>query len=135
MGTIFVKKELFPMKIGEKIKKLRKEQKWGQAELAKKLDIHTTHLSKLETDKYMPSLELLLKMAEIFEVTTDYLLYENIDNIGPVNLKDKTLFEKMKLVDDLKDGDKSIIIGVIDSFLTNHQMLSVLNKRMEPSHK
>lgn len=117
------------MNIGDKIKKLRKERRWGQAELAKKLDVHTTHISRLETDKYTPSLELLMKMAEIFEVTTDYLLYENTDNIGPLNLKDKTLFEKMKLIDELEDKDKIIILGVIDAFLTKRQMWNVLNKQ------
>jgi len=113
----------------DKIKKLRKERKLGQAELAQKLGVHTTHLSKIETGRYMPSLELLMKIAEVFEVTTDFLLYDNMDNIGPLNLQDKTLYEKMKLVDDLDEKDRLIIHGVIDAFLTKQQMWNVLNKQ------
>ena len=101
----------------------------GQAELAQKLGVHTTHLSKIETGRYMPSLELLMKIAEVFEVTTDFLLYDNMDNIGPLNLQDKTLYEKMKLVDDLDEKDRLIIHGVIDAFLTKQQMWNVLNKQ------
>ena len=117
------------MTIGEKIKKLRKNKKWSQAELAGHVDVHVTHISRLETERYAPSLDLLKKLAEAFEVTTDYLLYENADNTGPLNFKDKTLYEKMKLIDTLEETDRSVISGVIDAFLTKHQMWQVLNKK------
>jgi transcriptional regulator with XRE-family HTH domain len=117
------------MTIGEKIKNLRKNNKWSQAELAGRVDVHVTHISRLETERYAPSLELLKKLAEAFEVTTDYLLYESADNIGPLNFKDKTLYEKMKLIDTLEEADRSVISGVIDAFLTKHQMWQVLNKK------
>jgi transcriptional regulator with XRE-family HTH domain len=117
------------MTIGEKIKNLRKNKKWSQAELAGRVDVHVTHISRLETQRYAPSLDLLKKLAEAFEVTTDYLLYESADNIGPLNFKDKTLYEKMKLIDTLEEADRSVISGVIDAFLTKHQMWQVLNKK------
>lgn len=62
-------------------------------------------------------------------MTTDYLLYGSADNIGPLNFKDKTLYEKMKLIDTLEEADRSVISGVIDAFLTKHQMWQVLNKK------
>lgn len=117
------------MTLGEKIKKLRKARQWAQSELADQLSVHVTHVSRLETDRYAPSLDLLRKIAEVFEVTTDYLLYEQIDNVGPVNLKDKPLFEKMKLVDELEEPDRKVIHGVIDAFLTKRQMWNVLNRQ------
>ena len=76
----------------------------------------------------MPSIDLLLKIAEVFEVTTDFLLYDDIDNSGSISLEDKTLFEKMKLVDNLDEKDRAIIMGVIDAFLTKRQMWAVLNE-------
>ena len=117
------------MEMHEKIRTLRKERKWSQAELAQKLGVHTTHISRIESPKFSPSLELLRKMAEVFEVTADYLIFESMDNLGPINLQDKSLYEKMKLVDDLEDNDRSIIHGVIDAFLTKRQMWNVLNKQ------
>lgn len=116
------------MTLGEKIKMLRKDRKWSQAELADRLSVHVTHISRLETDRYAPSLDLLRKLAQIFEVTTDYLLYEQMDNNGPLNLKDKSLFEKMKLLDELEEPDRHVIHGVIDAFLTKRQMWNVLNR-------
>ena len=116
------------MTFHEKIQRLRKQKKWSQAELGEKIGVHVTHISRLENGKFMPSMDLLLKLAEIFEVTTDYLLYDNIDNNGPINLTDKTLYEKMKLVDNLDEKDRIIIMGVIDAFLTKRQMWEVLNR-------
>ena len=116
------------MKMSEKIKKHRKEKKWSQAELAEKLGVHTTHISRLETGKYTPSLELLKKVAELFEATTDYLLYEDMDSTDPLNLADKTLYERMKLIESLDDKDQEIILGVVDAFLTKQRMWNVLNR-------
>ena len=116
------------MKMNEKIKKLRKDRGWSQAELAEKLGVHLTHISRLETGRYAPSLELMKKLAELFEVTTDYLLYESVDNQGPINLQDKTILERMKLIEALEEQDRKIILGVVDAFLTKQQMWNVLNK-------
>ena len=117
------------MKLSDKIKKLRKDRRLSQAELAEKLNIHVTHVSRIETERYTPSLDLLRKLAEVFEVTTDYLVFDNIENLGHIDLKDKTLFEKMKLVDNLDEKDRSIIHGVIDAFLVKKQMWNVLNSQ------
>ena len=119
------------MKMSEKIKVLRKQRKWSQGDLADKLGVHITHISRIETGRYPPSLKLLKKIAELFEVTTDYLLYDSVDNVGPLNLGDKTLYEKMKLIENLDDKDRTIILGVIDAFLVKRQMWSVLNKTAE----
>jgi transcriptional regulator with XRE-family HTH domain len=126
-------KEDVTMKLGDKIKKMRKDRKWSQAELAEKLIIHVTHVSRIETERFTPSLDLLKKLSEVFEVTADYLVFDSMENVGPINLKDKTLYEKMKLVDELEEKDRTIIHGVIDAFLVKQQMWNVLNKQINPA--
>ncbi len=121
------------MRLGDKIKKLRKDRKWSQAEMAEKIGVHVTHISRLETERYTPSLDMLKKLASVFEVTADYLIFENMENIGPVNFKDKSLYEKMKLIDELEEKDRTIIHGVIDAFLVKQQMWNVLNKNLKVS--
>lgn len=121
------------MRLGDKIKMLRKNKKWSQAELAERIGVHVTHISRLETERYTPSLEMLKKLAAAFEVTTDYLVFEDMENIGPINFKDKTLYEKMKLIDELEEKDRTVIQGVIDAFLVKKQMWNVLNKQINPA--
>lgn len=61
-------------KIGDTIAKLRKEKGWTQIELADKLQVSDKAVSKWESNKGDPSIEFLPAIAELFEVTLDYLM-------------------------------------------------------------
>ena len=116
------------MTLGEKIRSLRKAKLMSQGELAAQIGAHVTHISRLEKGRYSPSLEILKKLAETFEVTLDFLAFENMEDLEPAKLKDKTLYEKMKIIDTLEEKDRGIITGVIDAFLVKQQMWGVLKK-------
>ena len=61
--------------LGKRIKALRKEQKFTQEDIAKKLNISVAALSRYETGAFEPkSVELIVELANIFKVSTDYLL-------------------------------------------------------------
>lgn len=60
--------------IMERLRIARTKHKWTQKEVANKLGIHQSTYTKYETGDSDPSSEMLLKLAEIFEVSTDYLL-------------------------------------------------------------
>lgn len=59
---------------GERIRELRKGAGLKQAELAKKLGVSTSAVGMYENNRRIPSREILLRLSEIFDVTTDYLL-------------------------------------------------------------
>lgn len=61
-------------KIGATIAKLRKEKGWTQIELAEKLQVSDKAISKWESNKGDPSIEFLPAIAELFDVTLDYLM-------------------------------------------------------------
>ena len=52
----------------------RKEKNMSQAELAKKIGVSCTIICYWETDKSEPTAPNLLKLAEFFDVSVDYLL-------------------------------------------------------------
>ena len=63
------------MNFGEKIKQLRLENKWTQEDVCMKLNISSGALSRYETGMYEPkSLDLVKDFANLFNVSTDYLL-------------------------------------------------------------
>ncbi len=66
------------MYFGEKLKRLRQEKNWTQPDLAERLGIEQSWLSKIENDKSLPSSELLDKIAESFDLTLQQLL-EDLD--------------------------------------------------------
>jgi transcriptional regulator with XRE-family HTH domain len=116
------------MKLSQKIKKLRREKGWSQTDLAEKLGVHLTHISRLETGKYMPSVDVLKKIIEVFEIPSDYLLYDNLDTAEGLEIRDKSMYERIKILENLDKKDKEIIFGVIDAFLVKRQMQDVLEK-------
>lgn len=61
--------------IGRRLKELRKVRSWLQQEVSQKLDITVKHYSQLERNKAQPSMSLLEKIAELFEVEV-WDLYE-----------------------------------------------------------
>ena len=60
--------------IGNKITKLRKQSKLTQAELANSLFVTHQAVSKWENGKSIPSIEVLIKLTSLFDITIDYLI-------------------------------------------------------------
>ncbi|WP_208586119.1 helix-turn-helix domain-containing protein [Gracilibacillus suaedae] len=58
----------------ERLKNLREEKELMQEEVAKKLNISTSAYGYYEQGRNEPSLETIKQLAEIFDVTADYLL-------------------------------------------------------------
>ncbi|MGF6990381.1 transcriptional regulator with XRE-family HTH domain [Lachnospiraceae bacterium PM6-15] len=62
------------MDLGSKISNLRKKLKMNQREFAKAIGVSNGAVAMWETNKRQPDLETLLKLANFFNVSTDYLL-------------------------------------------------------------
>lgn len=67
------------MILADKIINERKKLGWSQEELADKLDVSRQSVSKWESAQSTPDLNRILKMAELFGVSTDYLLKDEIE--------------------------------------------------------
>ena len=63
--------------LNENIKKLRVARGLNQVEFAKILGVSKQCVSNWENDNVMPSIEMLVKIADFFNVTTDYVLGRN----------------------------------------------------------
>lgn len=62
------------MILAEKIVRLRKQVGWSQEELAEKMNISRQSVSKWESTNSIPDLNKIIMLAEIFDVSTDFLL-------------------------------------------------------------
>jgi transcriptional regulator with XRE-family HTH domain len=63
------------MNLSEKLLKLRKVHGFSQDDLADKLGITRQSISKWESNQVTPELEKIVKLAELFGTSTDYLLH------------------------------------------------------------
>jgi transcriptional regulator with XRE-family HTH domain len=106
------------MTLGERIKRLRQERNWSQTQLAQKLGLHQKQLSGYERNIHTPSVEVLIRVAELLDVSLDYLAFENREDTRSANqIADRDLLSKMEEVDKLPDIDKNAIKAVLDSFI------------------
>ena len=65
--------------LADKIINLRKKNGWSQEELAEKLGVTRQSISKYEGAQSIPDLDKILKLSEIFGVTTDYLIKDELE--------------------------------------------------------
>jgi transcriptional regulator with XRE-family HTH domain len=82
--------------IGFKIKTLRTGKRLSQQELAKKLNIDRTTLSKIETGENFPAAGILVELKRIFSISIDWLLTGN--GPGPIDSNDKDVSELLTTI-------------------------------------
>lgn len=74
-----VSNELDYVKIGQRIREVRRERKWNQTELAYRAGINSSYLSHIETAKTKLSLAVIVKIANALSVSVDKLLCDNLE--------------------------------------------------------
>lgn len=68
------------MILADKIIRLRKKNGWSQEELAEKMNVSRQAVSKWEGAQTVPDLGKVLQLSQLFGVTTDYLLKDEIED-------------------------------------------------------
>lgn len=71
------------MIMADKIIEQRKKNGWSQEELAEKLNVSRQSVSKWEGAQSVPDLNKVIAMAQLFGVSTDYLLKDEIEELMP----------------------------------------------------
>jgi len=100
----------------KRLKLLRKEKNITQKELSDKINVSASTIGLYEQGRRTPDNETLTKIADFFEVTTDYLL-------GRTNQKyfsqDETIAFHAK--GDLNEEDQKMVRDLIDRLVKDHK--------------
>lgn len=75
------------MILADKIIENRKKAGWSQEELAEKLGVSRQSVSKWEGAQAIPDMKKIIQMADLFGVSTDYLLRDDIEETQVTNLQ------------------------------------------------
>ena len=88
------------VEFGNRIKTLRQKNRFTQSQLAERLGVTKSVISAYETGLRMPSYDILISLARIFKVSTDYLLgverKEEIDLSGLTEAEINAIFNLIK---------------------------------------
>lgn len=108
------------MSLAEKIIKLRKNIGLSQEELAEKINVPRQVIYKWEKGQITPEIKKIVELSELFNVTTDYLLKDDIDDEKSIddneklNIKDINIFEVNKFI---KWRKKASVMIAVATFL------------------
>lgn len=78
------------MIFADKLILLRKKAGWSQEELADQMNVTRQSVSKWEGAQSVPDLEKMLRLSELFGVSTDYLLKDEIEEAEHIDSSDDT---------------------------------------------
>ena len=60
-----------------RVRQLREQSGWSQAELAERLDVSRQTVNAIETEKYDPSIKLAFKISRLFELPIETIFTED----------------------------------------------------------
>jgi transcriptional regulator with XRE-family HTH domain len=100
------------MGFGTRLTTIRKEKKISQSDLAIKAGIHNNVLGRYEREETQPSIEMASKLAEVLNVSLDYLVLGKTD----VTV-DQTLLEKVLSIQQLPEEDREHIKYTLDGLI------------------
>ena len=74
------------MILADKIIENRKKNGWSQEDLAEKLGVSRQSVSKWESAQAIPDMKKILQLSEVFGVSTDYLIRDEIEEVPALEL-------------------------------------------------
>lgn len=87
---------------GNRVKTLRKKNNYTQSQLAERLGVTKSVISAYETGLRMPSYDILISLARVFKVSTDFLLgveqKEGIDLSGLTEAEINAILNLIKVM-------------------------------------
>ncbi|WP_424411558.1 ankyrin repeat domain-containing protein [Pasteurella sp. PK-2025] len=106
--------------IGRNIKELREKHKMSQQELADKLNTARPVISNWENGKSEPSSSQLLKLAKVFDTTTDHILGNVTNKKNIIVVDTSALIKRPSFIEELTQRfDEVIIPDIVISELNN----------------
>jgi transcriptional regulator with XRE-family HTH domain len=116
---------------GEKLRRLRKERDWSQDDLGQQVGIHGRHVGKYEIGRAMPNAGTVVKLAQLLDVSIDYLLRDDLEreaSTGTTALRDRGLLSQFEAVEQMSDDDRHVISSLIDAYIKKQRIEAVLQQ-------
>ena len=101
---------------------MRKSKNYSQSELAGKVGISYTQMSRYENKDVQPPADTLKKLADALDTTVDFLISGDTDEKVKASLKDAELLQQFKAVELFSDDDKTVVKKLIDAFITKKHL-------------
>ncbi len=99
---------------GKKLREQREAKKISQNELAKLIEAHHSAIGKYERDEVRPSIDVVVKIADVLDTTVGYLLGETNDANA---LQDPVMLKRLNDINELPQKERDALLLTVDAFL------------------
>jgi len=87
-----------------------------------KIGVHYSQVGRYEEKGAHPSADALNKIANVLEVSSDYLMNGTPDDLANSSLSDKELLNQFKIIEKLPEQDRSVVKIFLDAFITKNKL-------------
>lgn len=108
------------MALGNRIRQLRKEAGWPQAELGDKIGTDSQRVSRYETGKITPFLDAVVRIAEALNVSIDHLLIDDIPR--PLHATEHNFGDRLAALDELSGDDLASLVHMLDALVAQNRL-------------
>lgn len=109
------------MSFGQRLTQARKKKSISQEELATQLNTKGPVIGRYERDEMRPSIDTATKMAQLLEVSLDWL-------VGTTDMQiDTNTLNRIQDIDKLNQKDKELVFEFLDSFISNRKIKKALS--------
>jgi len=95
--------------------------------------IHPNHVGKYEANKTVPSADKLRKIAEVLEVSSDYLLFDDAPRNERIKFTDPELLERFMSIDKMDEKDRDTIKNILDAMILKNQVIGLVEPKVKMS--
>lgn len=117
------------MNVGEKIRQVREAKGMSQKEVALTLIMNPSQYSKIENGKVDPQFSSIEKIANALGVDIADMFNTN-KVITDIDSFDKSLVEKIQLIEQLEENQKKSIFSIIDMAIYNIKLKQTLSSAL-----
>lgn len=110
------------MSFSDRLKKARIEKGYSKSDLAREINVHYSQIGRYEEKGAQPSADILAKLANALEVTSDYLMNGTTDELANSSLTDKELLNQFKMIEKMPEDKKSVVKIFLDAFITKDKI-------------
>ena len=120
------------MNIGDKIKKVREAKELSQKQVAMMIDMDQSQYSKIEKGKTDPTTSTLEKICKALNIELSEL-FASDEIFKDVNSGDKTIIEKLRLIELLDEKEKNSIFNIVDGLIARKKLKDTLTNALDLS--
>jgi transcriptional regulator with XRE-family HTH domain len=118
------------MNVGEQIKRIRTAKGLSQKEVTMSAKLDKAQFSRIENGKTDPSVSTVQRIAQALGVSLSEL-FATSDQLKEVNSIDKSIMEKVTMIENLTDKEKNTLYFMLDAFLGKQKLKDVLSNVLQ----